>query len=147
MSTMDLTRKIPIALNNILKEDQYSSTKLFHNSLPCLLLSYGTLCAERGDNGAYAEIPVDMKRSLSFWSAMSHHHSRSTEETARDAFFFWLGFCPTLKDEKRIIIDEAARLLTQQHLTNDFERDDWLDLHGASVFPGYSQYHDIMKLR
>ena len=141
---MDLTRKIPIALNNILKEDQYSSTKLFHDSLPRLLLSYGNLCA---DNGTYAEIPVDMKRSLSFWSAMSHHHSRSPEDTARDSFFFWLGFCPTLKDEKRIIIDEAARLLTQQNLTNDFERDEWLDLHGASVFPGYSQYADIMKMR
>ena len=78
---------------------------------------------------------------------MSYHHSRSPEETARDAFFFWLGFCPTLKDEKRIVIDEAARLLTQQNLISDIERDDWLDLHGASVFPGYSQYADIMKMK
>lgn len=143
MSAMDLTRKIPIALNNILKEDQYSSTKLFHDSLPRLLHSYGDLCS---NNGTYAEIPMAMKRSLSFWSAISHHHSRSPEETAVNAFFFWLGFCPTLKDEKRIVIDEAARLLTQQNLISDIERDEWLDVYGASVFPGYSQYADVMKL-
>ena len=141
---MDLPRKIPIALNNLLKEDQHSSTKLFHNSLPQLLLSYGYLCSEKG---VYAEIPMGMKRSLSFWSAMSHHHSRSPEETAKDAFYFWLGFCPTLKDEKRIVIDEAARLLTQQNLTSDIERDEWLDIYGSSVFPGYIQYADIMKMK
>ena len=145
MSAMNLTRKIPIALNNILKEDQHSSTKLFHDSLPRLLLSYGDLCSDRG--GVYAEIPMGMKRALSFWSAMSHHHSRSPEETASDSFYFWLGFCPSLKDEKRIVIDEAARLLTQQNLISDIERDEWLDLHGASVFPGYSQYAEIMKMK
>ena len=144
MSAMNITTKIPIALNNILKEDQHSSTKLFHDSLPRLLLSYGNLCS---NNGIYAEIPMGMKRALSFWSAMSHHHSRSPEETSKDAFYFWLGFCPTLKDEKRIVIDEAAWLLTQQNLTNDAERDEWLDLYGASVFPGYSQYAEIMKMK
>ena len=144
MSTMDLTRKIPIALNNILKEDQHNSTKLFHDSLPRLLLSYGDLCSEKG---VYAEIPLAMKRSLAFWSTISHHHSRSPEETATDAFFFWLGFCPTLVVQKRLVVDEAAHLLTQQNLANDAERDDWLEQYGSLVFPGYTQYADVMKMK
>jgi hypothetical protein len=140
---MNLTKKIPIALNNILKEEQQYTRKFFNDSLPRLLISYGDLCA---DNGVYAEIPLGMKRSRAFWSAMSHHHSRRPHETAADYCFFWLGFCPTRTEEKRLIIDEAARLLTQQDLENDIERDEWLDEYGSMVFPGYNQYSEVMKM-
>ena len=144
MLAMDLTRKIPISINNMLKEDEKNSTKLFHDSLPRLLLSYGDLCSERG---VYAEIPMGMKQSRAFWSAMSHHHSRRPEEVALDACFFWLGFCPSRVEEKRLIINEAARLLTQQDLESDTERDEWLDQYGACVFPGYTHYAEVMKMK
>lgn len=139
---MDLINKIPLALNNILKEDD-TYTKLFHDSLPRLLLSYGSLCAERG---VYAEIPFEYKQTRAFWSAISHHHSRRPEETAVDCCFFWLGFDPNDIERKRLIIDEAAQLLTQQNLTNDIERDKWLNQFGDLVFPGYKQYSIVMKM-
>jgi len=143
---MDLTKKIPVALNNILKEEQQYTLKFFNDSLPRLLVSYGDLCVDNADNRVYAEMPLGMKRSRAFWTAMSHHHSRRPEERAADYCFFWLGFCPTRVEEKRLIIDEAAQLLTQQDLENDIERDKWLDQYGSMVFPGYNHYAEVMKM-
>jgi hypothetical protein len=147
MSAMNLTKKIPIALNSILKEEQQYTRKLFNDSLPQLLNSYGNLCVDSGDKRVYAEIPIGMKQSRAFWTAMSHHHSRRPEERAADSCFFWLGFCPTRTEEKRLIIDEAAQLLTHQTLESDIERDEWLDEYGSMVFPGYNHYSEVMKMK
>jgi len=144
MSGIHLTHKIPTALNNILKEEQKSTTQLFNDSLPRLLFSYGQLCSE---NGVHAEMPIEMKRSRAFWSAMSHHHYRDAQDIAVEYCIFWLGFCPTNKEEKRLVIDEAALLLTRQELENDIERDKWLDQYGSIVFPGYAHYAEVMQMR
>jgi hypothetical protein len=88
-----------------------------------------------------------MRQTRAFWRALSHHYCRRPEDTAVDYCLFYLGFSPHQIDEKRLIIDEAARLLTHHDLTNDNERDEWLNQYGCLVFPEYNRYAEVMKMK
>jgi len=138
----NLTSRIPRALSNILENEKSNcGPQLFNDALPDLLMSYGDLCS---DQKAYAVTPLSMRRSVAFWSVMTHHYARENEMV--DSFIYWLGFSPIDKATKMLVIDEAARLLTKTNLTNDVERDEWLIQYGRIIFPGFHEYRSVMMM-
>ena len=127
-----LISHIPRSLNAVLKRP---GSTLYHDALPSLLHSYGAVCSQEEDVEA-----------RTFWESLVHLYGRSSEEYKEYCFEFWLGFPPTDLTRKRNLIDGAARLLTQQVLEQDMERNEWVRVHGVRAFPGFEDYHEAMMM-
>jgi hypothetical protein len=144
--TTPIVHLIPPFLNHMLKKEMTAPPSVwrpFQEALPRLLDAYGTACSNQG---VCAEMSHEQKQSDVFWRAISHHHSRSPIERECEFFEFYLGFRPEDEASKRMLIDETARLITNDILENDEERDMWLDENGESLYTGYHHYRRVIKM-
>lgn len=153
----DLTSSIPRCISYLIQRESKSNNldcapdrafpqdrkTLFHTSLTDLTQSYGNICT---DKAVYAELPKQKRQDQVFWSAMCQGHVRSPKTIQIQAFTTCLGFHPTNTNQKRDLIDGAARLLTRITLTTDEERDRWTDRFADVVFPGYTEYAPLLRM-